>query len=172
MANEKNELKVKRNELPSERINQLVEIKRKITKELYKDPEIGYDFFLEEWDKLSLKEKNLIGFLINDYCNILMDDPGTIDQKREIFFHAIINLIEDELNANVPITKLKIGKEYNLKEIVKVFVRLLDRGAIISTKENLANVLAEIFSQKKDTILQYIKKPDNLEKTEDIIEDK
>ncbi len=131
--------------MKSERINELLKIQSDIVYHVANDVESGYAYLQSEWAKLDEDDKELILPKILEGCSRVINNPGEINHKKEIFCRAAIKFLSDDSQGKTLYDKLSLAPNVKDIQVAKLFYELKTRGVIENTNEEIASVLQNVF---------------------------
>lgn len=154
-------------------IQEIIDFKNNIIDELWKGPENGYNNFLKKWRELDQESKAILRGLIMEYCAERYAFKGEFEpalnrwdftnEELRIACSKIYHYLHDELNGKPNFTKLKLGKNINVKDIAAIFKLLKSTGYITNSLEEISEVILNSFNVKSNsTISKYLDNPEGL----------
>ena len=144
-----------------------------ISEKIAEDPEIAFDFFKKNWEKLTLDEKKLF-VKCRENPQLVTIDPRNIKHSftqeemdksnlAAICRSLITDYIYQELNGQQVFAHLKCGETIKPVDIACVFKLLKDHKYIDNTLPEIEQVIRQVFNLKKNTTIgSYLNDPEKL----------
>ena len=138
----------------------LLAIQKNIFEKISKDPEHAFDFFLDEWMKMTYEEKRTAGAQILRYCfkRVNTDDdhhsilqPGF--ELQQLCCSQIYNEIDDFINGERKYGHLKLGEGVKSVNIAAIFRILWELKYFSNTLKEIEPVIIKVFNLKDNTTI-------------------
>ena len=133
-----------------------------------KDTSKGFNYFIEKWMNLDKEE---IESLKTPLLTMCLKEMEIINQLSDSYFEfqKVSNYLIENGEYKPDIKKFNLTNGTSDKAIVKLFMKLDDLGFINNTNEEIANLVSQVFDIKYTTALSYLKNPNQMEKTKDLL---
>lgn len=138
----------------------LLAIQKKIFEKIGKEPEQAFDFFLDEWMKLTYEEKRTVAAQILRYCfkRVNTDDdhhsmfqPGF--EIQQLCCSQIYNEIDDFVNGERKYGHLKLGEGIKPADIAAIFRILYELDYFDNKLVDIEPVIIKVFNLKDNTTI-------------------
>ena len=126
------------------------------------------EFFIEKWKEFNDIDKESLSMPLLEMCIKEMRSDN-YKSKAYFEFQNIVLHIKENQEYKSDIKMFNLSNAVKANEIVKIFMRLKNNGYIDNTNEDTATLICKIFDIKYETAYSYLKNPEKLDKTRDIL---
>lgn len=126
------------------------------------------EFFIKKWKEFNDIDKESLSMPLLEMC---IKEMRSDDYKSKAYFEFqnIVLYLRENQEYKSDIKKFNLSNAVKANEIVKIFLELKRRKYIDNTNEDTATLICTIFDIKYETAYSYLKNPEKLDKTRDIL---
>jgi hypothetical protein len=127
------------------------------------DPQKGFDTYQLTITDYDYQDRSVLFHLFEKYLAFKSEHQSTPTTQILSLLKILVDL-DMQLSGDSPIGSLTLGLGIKDVQIAKLFYDLKNSGVILSTYEEIANVISKIFGLKNKTLMSYLTNKKKMQK--------